>query len=158
MPIKDPARRAEKQRQYRLRDRLRDSAVLMGIEEIPLAFFGIDKHGHHVAIGIDNKRIDLSIEGATPVESKATPHDRPKVYAPKTIPAKQYAGWKAAIVERQSPRQAVIDSLTAQHDKLTAADDATAAKQFAQLRKMVEAIPDTPDWITHIPEPEEALS
>lgn len=143
MPISDPAKRAEKQRQYRTRDRLKAQAILMGIEEIPLVFFGLDRAtGEYVAIDTNQRRIPLLAQRAASLIDAARPDAPPKAYSPRGMPKDQYETVTGKIRESVLSKEAAISSLQNSKDQ----------KLANRMIALIEALPDGPDWAEHFPD------
>ena len=109
-----PEARAEQQRIRRLREKLRTAAIFQGIEEVPLAFFGIDSKGHHVAIGTNGKRIPLSVPVGAPVAE--VPTTKPtRLYSPKGISRERWEANVASIREKGSSHAEILAQVTKMH-------------------------------------------
>lgn len=137
---------AEKSARYRARQRARAQAVFVGAEEIELAFFGI-LNGHHVAIGMDGKRIPLSVPVDAPVaEVPAT--KPPRLYSPKGISRERWEANVARIREQGSSHAEVLSQVTKMHEESTG----ERKKIAARFLKLIQSIPDAPDWADRLPE------
>lgn len=137
---------ATKSARYRARQKARAQAVFAGAEEVELAFFGI-LDGHHVAIGMDGKRIPLSVPvGAPVVEVPAT--KPPRLYSPKGISREQWEANVASIREKGSSHAAILSQVTKMHENATGEKKKIAAR----FLKLIQSIPDAPDWADRLPE------
>lgn len=142
-----PEARAEQQRLRRLREKLRTAAIFQGIEEVPLAFFGIDSKGCHVAIDTNGKRVPLSMSTMTStVEVPAT--KPPRLYSPKGISREQWEANVASIREKGSPHAVILSQVTKMHENATGEKKKIAAR----FLKLIQSIPDAPDWADRLPE------
>lgn len=137
---------AEKSARYRARQKARAQAVFAGAEEVELAFFGT-LDGHHVAIGMDGKRIPLSVSPDAPVvEVPAT--KAPRLYSPKGISREQWEANVASIREKGSPHAVILSQVTKMHESATGEKKKIAAR----FLKLIQSIPDAPDWADRLPE------
>ena len=137
---------ATKSARYRARQKARAQAVFAGAEEIELAYFGI-LDGRHVAIGMDGKRIPLSVSPDAPVvEVPAT--KAPRLYSPKGISREQWEANVASIREKGSPHAVILAQVTKMHENATGEKKKIAAR----FLKLIQSIPDTPDWADLLPE------
>lgn len=137
---------ATKSARYRARQKARAQAVFAGAEEVELAFFGI-LDGRHVAIGMDGKRIPLSVSPDAPaVEVPATKATR--LYSPKGISREQWEANVASIREKGSSHAVVLSQVTKMHENTTGEKKKIAAR----FLKLIQSIPDAPDWADRLPE------
>ena len=137
---------AEKSARYRARQTARAQAVFAGAEEIELAYFGI-LDGHHVAIGMDGKRIPLSVPVGAPVAEVPTTKP-PRLYSPKGISREPWETNVARIREQGSPHAAILSQVTKMHENATGEKKKIAAR----FLKLIQSIPDAPDWADQLPD------
>lgn len=137
---------ATKSARYRARQKARAQAVFAGAEEIELAYFGI-LDGHHVAIGMDGKRIPLSVPVGAPV-AEAAPAKPARLYSPKGISREQWEANVASIREKGSSHAAILSQVTKMHENATGEKKKIAAR----FLKLIQSIPDAPDWADRLPE------
>lgn len=135
---------ATKSARYRARQKARAQAVFAGAEEIELAYFGI-LDGVHVAIGMDGKRIPLSVGTAPPPVVPAKPA---RLYSPKGISREQWEANVASIREQGSSHAAILSQVTKMHENATGEKKKIAAR----FLKLIQSIPDAPDWADRLPE------
>ena len=138
---------ATKSARYRARQRARAQAVFVGAEEIELAYFGI-LNGHHVAIGMDGKRIPLSVpagEAPAPAPVKVAPV---RLYSPKGISREQWERNVSEIRSKGMSHAAVL----AQVAKMHADAKGEHKRVAARFLKLIESIPDAPDWADRLPD------
>ena len=140
-----PEARAEQQRTRRLREKLRTAAIFQGIEEVSLAFFGIDSKGHHVAIDTNGKRISLSVSSDAPTVPATKPS---RLYSPKGIARETWEANVASIREKRSPHAEILAQVAKMHENATGEKKKIAAR----FLKLIQSIPDTPDWADLLPE------
>ena len=138
---------ATKSARYRARQKARAQAVFIGAEEIELAFFGI-LNGHHVAIGMDGKRINLSVDAAPAPVAEIAPTKPPRLYSPKGISREQWEANVASIREKGSPHAVILSQVTKMHENATGEKKKIAAR----FLKLIQSIPDAPDWADRLPE------
>ena len=137
---------ATKSARYRARQKARAQAVFAGAEEIELAYFGI-LNGHHVAIGMDGKRIPLSVSSDAPAaEVPAT--KAPRLYSPKGISREQWEANVASIREKGSPHAVILSQVSKMHESATGEKKKVAAR----FLKLIQSIPDAPDWADRLPD------
>lgn len=137
---------ATKSARYRARQKARAQAVFAGAEEIELAYFGI-MNGHHVAIGMDGKRIPLSVPVGAPV-AEVPAIKPPRLYSPKGISREQWEANVARIREQGSSHAAILSQVTKMHENATGEKKKIAAR----FLKLIQSIPDAPDWADRLPE------
>lgn len=137
---------ATKSARYRARQKARAQAVFAGAEEVELAYFGI-LDGHHVAIGMDGKRIDLSVDAA-PAPAPVVPSKATRLYSPKGISREQWEVNVASIREKGSPHAVILSQVAKMHENATG----EKKKIVARFLKLIQSIPDAPDWADRLPE------
>jgi len=144
---------AERQRRYRTREQAKARAIFAGATEIEIAWFGTNADGEHVAIDYDGQPIPLVVRDRKAIpEPVETELDDPvvrrsartkKVYAPKSWDA---ATWNKIVVQLQDQTPTKSAAIAALEDGKTIDD-----KQKRQAKAVIEAMPDAPDWYSHLP-------
>lgn len=141
------------QQRYAVRKKAQALALLGGGTEIELAWFGTNADGHHVAIGMDGKRVELVTRqgGASIGDGRLSPDDTPveptprqkKVYAPRSWPADK---WNK-VVEQLRAQDFTKDEARTEITNGRTLDD----KQKRHALAVFDAVPDAPDWYTYLP-------
>lgn len=139
---------AQRQAEYRARKTAQAEAKFAGATEIRIAWFGVNKDGHHVAIGYDGQPIELVVPKSddSPVatsQAQVNPSKPTKVYAPKSWDADKWNQVVSQIQETDLTKEQAISQLS-QGKTLD-------EKQRRQSVAVVEAMPDAPDWHASLP-------
>lgn len=147
------------QQRYAIRKKAQAMALLGGGTEIELAWFGTNADGHHVAIDMNGQRVDLVTRqgGAvigdgrlspddTPVEPLTTPSPSTKqkrVYAPKSWPADKWDKAVEILREKTYTKPDAREAITHTAN--------LNEKQIKHAHAVIDAVPDVPDWYSHLP-------
>lgn len=128
---------AERSKRYRIRREARALALMGGGTEIPLAWFGTNAEGFHVAIDEKGNRIELLVKPEPVVLSKR----RAGVYPPKGMPRKLYEDVVAKIRERGLTKAQAIAQLGNSENQ----------EIGRRMIALVERLPEGPDWADNFP-------
>lgn len=134
--------------QYRTRTQLKAMATLLGWRLMDIAGVFATDTGTYVIVENDGSRVELAPTGQ-PVGSTepAEPGPSRKVWVPKNWDPKAWERMRHSIIDQSITKPETLDLLNGliEKGKLTEDQVRTASKVF-------QALPDTPDWGTTIPE------
>lgn len=155
---------SDRQKRYRVRQQARAQAVFAKATEIELAWFGVNRDGEHIAIGMDGKPIQLIVrvdsqtravqsapepkptepDPAPAIPENVIPLSKPKrIYMPKSWTPDKWSVIVEAAQNQRMPKSVFIEKM----QSIRGLDD----KQRKHAVAVAQALPDTEDWYTHLP-------
>lgn len=159
---------ADRQARHRARAKAAAEAKLAGATEIPIAWFGVNRQGVHVAIGYDNKLIELktfpdyvapvpvlSVAPApTPTEveqaSGVAVKTGPKI-VPEIVDSAHKKMWARYISTKGAERHLLIEIL---EKKLNTDPTPSVTRDYGAMLDAVLSTTDSPDWVDELGEVE----